>query len=37
MLSQDIFFFCAGYFCENSSNFSLNCGKDNKGNETQIR
>lgn len=31
------FFFHAGYSCENSSEFSLNCGKDNKGNGTQIR
>lgn len=30
-------FFHSGYSCENSSNFSLRCGKDNKGNETQIR
>lgn len=32
--SQDLFFLChAGYSCENCSHFSLNCGKDNKGNK----
>jgi len=31
------FFFHAGYSCENSSDLSLNFGKDNKGNGTQIR